>query len=222
MWEAGVFLCRGYGASNARGTAHNGGWPEGQLCCLKLNDAKGMDPMTMKKNQSCNLNEFIWYMLYNREWYDSDNASSAFALQPMCATTREFACGACAPRQEKTSSWAECIIEECSQESGCRRMENWVFRKEHAEDYEAGDACEGMGSPRIACHCIVRDVRISLDHFIREACVSSSVGVSVPVPAVLCALCLQFAEGLLEHSQCEAARISSLSRLLRIWLQQSL
>lgn len=45
---------------------------------------------------------------------------------------------------------------------------------------------------------------------------SGSVGVSVAVPAVLCALCLQFAEGLLEHSQCEAARISSLSRLLRI------
>ena len=39
--------------------------------------------------------------------------------------------------EEKTSSWAECLIEECSKE-GCRRMENWVFRKEHADDYQAG------------------------------------------------------------------------------------
>ena len=92
-----------------------------------------------------------------------------------------FICGACALRQEKTSSWAECIIEECSQE-GCRRMENWVFRKEHAEDYQAGDACEAIGSP---CYCMslhcqegnCRELCVSLDHFIREACVSSSVGV---------------------------------------------
>eukprot|EP00435_Cladocopium_sp_Y103_P034345 s1039_g8.t2 len=39
-------------------------------------------------------------------------------------------------QKEKTSSWAECLIEECSKE-GCRRMENWVFRKEHADDYQA-------------------------------------------------------------------------------------
>ena len=39
--------------------------------------------------------------------------------------------------EEKTSSWAECLIEECSKE-GCRRMENWVYRKEHADDYQVG------------------------------------------------------------------------------------
>ncbi|CAJ1348763.1 unnamed protein product [Effrenium voratum] len=36
----------------------------------------------------------------------------------------------------QSSSWAECILEECNEE-GCKRMENWVFRKEHAEDYQA-------------------------------------------------------------------------------------
>ena len=40
------------------------------------------------------------------------------------------------PTQEDASAWAECIIEECDSE-GCRRMENWVFRREHATDYEA-------------------------------------------------------------------------------------
>jgi len=51
--------------------------------------------------------------------------------------TREAPPTTAGDQKEKTSSWAECIIEECGQESGCRRMENWVFRKEHAEDYEA-------------------------------------------------------------------------------------
>ena len=40
------------------------------------------------------------------------------------------------PQREDSSAWAECIIEECDDE-GCRRMENWVFRKEHATDYMA-------------------------------------------------------------------------------------
>ena len=40
------------------------------------------------------------------------------------------------PTQDDASAWAECIIEECDSE-GCRRMENWVFRKEHATDYQA-------------------------------------------------------------------------------------
>ena len=38
--------------------------------------------------------------------------------------------------QQDASAWAECIIEECDTE-GCRRLENWVFRKEHATDYQA-------------------------------------------------------------------------------------
>eukprot|EP00933_Yihiella_yeosuensis_P011649 TRINITY_DN119148_c0_g1_i1.p1 TRINITY_DN119148_c0_g1~~TRINITY_DN119148_c0_g1_i1.p1 ORF type:complete len:101 (-),score=8.62 TRINITY_DN119148_c0_g1_i1:36-293(-) len=31
--------------------------------------------------------------------------------------------------------WAECIVEECNQEN-CRRVESWIFRKEHAKDYQ--------------------------------------------------------------------------------------
>lgn len=107
----------------------------------------------------------------------------------MCATTREFVCGACAPRQEKTSSWAECIIEECGQESGCRRMENWVFRKEHAEDYEAGDACEGIGSPRycMSLHCQ------GCAHFVgsfhsRSMCLQQCWGFSCSASGFVCTL----------------------------------
>mmetsp|Transcript_141347 Transcript_141347/g.368018 ORF Transcript_141347/g.368018 Transcript_141347/m.368018 type:complete len:251 (-) Transcript_141347:322-1074(-) len=32
--------------------------------------------------------------------------------------------------------WVECVIEECDEKEGeCRRMESWVFRKEHVNDY---------------------------------------------------------------------------------------
>mmetsp|Transcript_44207 Transcript_44207/g.104656 ORF Transcript_44207/g.104656 Transcript_44207/m.104656 type:complete len:240 (-) Transcript_44207:212-931(-) len=34
------------------------------------------------------------------------------------------------------NSWVECRIEQCDDEE-CRNFENWVFRKEHAQDYEA-------------------------------------------------------------------------------------
>jgi len=36
----------------------------------------------------------------------------------------------------RRSDWVECAIEECSGEE-CQRFENWVFRKEHVEDYRA-------------------------------------------------------------------------------------
>lgn len=47
-----------------------------------------------------------------------------------------------APPDEDTSvkggqsPWVECIIEECELASGsCRRMESWVYRREHSQDF---------------------------------------------------------------------------------------
>jgi len=34
------------------------------------------------------------------------------------------------------SPWAECLVEECNDES-CVRVESWIFRKEHTDDYQA-------------------------------------------------------------------------------------
>mmetsp|Transcript_58403 Transcript_58403/g.107804 ORF Transcript_58403/g.107804 Transcript_58403/m.107804 type:complete len:235 (+) Transcript_58403:69-773(+) len=34
------------------------------------------------------------------------------------------------------SAWVECRIEQCESEE-CRNFENWVFRKEHSQDYDA-------------------------------------------------------------------------------------
>lgn len=66
--------------------------------------------------------------------------SASILFHIVVGSNRDFAGHKPSPKttcEEKTSSWAECLIEECSKE-GCRRMENWVFRKEHADDYQVG------------------------------------------------------------------------------------
>jgi len=41
-----------------------------------------------------------------------------------------------AQARSSQQQWVECAIEECEGEE-CRRYENWVFRKEHVQDYES-------------------------------------------------------------------------------------